>query len=387
MAEDEKKALKLWFDRKAASSLARQVSKAWPEFDSKAFVAAAARGINGLEFHARVKQFSDALRRYLPAEIPRALDILRRGLPDGTNSGEVMSESWLQWPIGQFIADYAEDEFDAAFDAMIALTQCFTSEFAVRPFAEAHQDRVLARLLVLTTHPSPHVRRWCSEGIRPRLPWGRRLRALIVDPVPLFPILEALKDDPALYVRRSVANNLNDIAKDHPDTVVALCRRWQENGKAPATRQWIIRHALRSLVKNGHPGALGIMGVKPVASLQARLSLLPRTLVIGRGVTMDLVLSHAEKKERPVVVDYIVHYVRQRGRTGEKVFKWTTLELPPHTNIRLRKIHPMRTTTIRALYPGKHTVEIQVNGQRIARGSFGLNPASSPSQKNRHEHR
>ncbi|HRQ90749.1 MAG TPA: DNA alkylation repair protein [Bacteroidia bacterium] len=372
MSEEEKKAFKLWFDRKAATRLARQISGAWPEFDAKAFVTTTTRGIDGLEFHGRVRQFSDALRRHLPGEIPLALGILQRSLPDVEVSDEAVSEGWLQWPLGQFIADHAVDELDAAFEAMIALTQRFTSEFAVRPFAEAHQDEVLARLLALTTHPSQHVRRWCSEGVRPRLPWGRRLRALVVDPAPLFPILEALKDDSSPYVRRSVANHLNDIAKDHPETVVALCGRWQEDGKAPDTRRWIVRHALRSLVKAGHPGALSLMGVAPVASLQARLLLSPRTVSIGQGVAMDLTLSHDEKSVRPVVVDYIVHYVRQRGQVGEKVFKWKNVELPPRTDICLGKVHPMRTTTIRALYPGEHVVEIQINGQRVARDSFVL---------------
>jgi 3-methyladenine DNA glycosylase AlkC len=96
------------------------------------------------------------------------------------------------------------------------------------------------------------VRRLVSEGTRPRLPWAPRLRAFMRDPRPVLELLEWLKDDPSLYVRRSVANNLNDIGKDHPDLLFATAERWMKD--ANENRHWIIRHALRSAVKRGDPG-------------------------------------------------------------------------------------------------------------------------------------
>ena len=145
--------------------------------------------------------------------------------------------------------------------AMIELTQRFSSEYAVRPFVERYPEATFKRLLALTDDPSPHVRRWCSEGTRPRLPWGAKLHHLVADPSPIWPILEALKDDDELYVRRSVANNLNDIGKDHAALVVERCQAWLEDGNAQ--RDWTVKHGLRSLVKDGDPGALAVMGYGP----------------------------------------------------------------------------------------------------------------------------
>ena len=140
--------------------------------------------------------------------------------------------------------------------AQHALTRRFSAEFSIRPFLVRDQTRTLARLLEWTTDPDPHVRRLCSEGSRPRLPWGMRLTAFVQDPGPVLPILERLKDDPSLYVRRSVANHLGDIAKDHPERVFALCEAWLDG--ASNERKWLIRHALRHPAGKGHPTALAL---------------------------------------------------------------------------------------------------------------------------------
>ena len=140
--------------------------------------------------------------------------------------------------------------------AQHALTRRFSAEFSIRPFLVRDQARTLARLLEWTTDPDPHVRRLCSEGSRPRLPWGMRLTAFVQDPGPVLPILERLKDDPSLYVRRSVANHLGDIAKDHPERVFALCQAWLDG--ASNERKWLIRHALRHPAGKGHPTALAL---------------------------------------------------------------------------------------------------------------------------------
>ena len=124
----------------------------------------------------------------------------------------------------------------------------------MRAFLMRFQERTLERLKAWTKDPDVHVRRLCSEGTRPRLPWAIRIPAFIKDPGPVLPILEALKDDSQLYVRRSVANHLGDIAKDHPDLVFGICERWLEG--ASADRRWIIRHALRHPAKKGIQAAL-----------------------------------------------------------------------------------------------------------------------------------
>ncbi len=366
----ERKAFKDYFDRAAAKALADQMHRVMPKFDRPAFVRRATKNLTDLEFNGRVQQFSDALAEGLPDAKPKALDILRRSLPAPLPNCDSVTDGWLQWPLGQFIADHGVPHFEPAMKAMVALTQCFSSEFAVRPFVEQRPEETFARLQALTDHPSPHVRRWCSEGVRPRLPWGKRLTALVADPAPIWPILEALKDDQERYVSRSVANNLNDVAKDHPAMVVARCKAWSKD--AGPDRTWLIKHALRSLLKDGDPGALAVVGFGPPKKLSARLEVRPKRIKIGGAVTLVAELTSSASRPQSLMVDYVVHFVRSRGQASPKVFKWTQTELKGRGATTLEKKHALKRTTIRSLFSGRHRVEIQVNGVSLAEASFDL---------------
>ena len=370
MAKDaECKAFKDYFDAAAARSLAAQVARVHPSFDARAFEARATRGLKALAFAARVRQFSDALRATLP-DPPRGIELLRDSLPPALPDTDSVTDGWLQWPIGQYIADHGLAHFDLSMDAMRELTMRFSSEFAVRPFVEHRPKETLSRLRSLTEDDNPHVRRWCSEGTRPRLPWGKKLRALVEDPSPIFPILEALRDDPDLYVRRSVANNLGDIAKDHPDLVLARCRAWQKN--ASAERRWLIAHALRVPIKNGDPEALAIIGYGPPKRLRAELTAAPAKVRMGDVVTLSARIETTSSLEQNLLVDYLVHFRHKRGGSAPKVFKWTKTTLPARGTLELDKRHRMKTTTIRTLYAGEHRVDLQVNGERVASTRFRL---------------
>ncbi|MEO0971850.1 MAG: DNA alkylation repair protein [Pseudomonadota bacterium] len=366
----ESKAFKDWFDRDAAKALAAQVHAVQHDFDRKRFATDAARGLDALEMMDRVRQFSAALRAHLPDDIPQALDILTRSLPPPLPNCDAVTDGWLQWPVGQFIADYGVEHIDAAMPAMHALTQRFSSEFAVRPFVQHFPERVFAQFAEWTGDASPHVRRWCSEGVRPRLPWGARLSALIKDPSPIFPILEALKDDDELYVRRSVANTLNDIAKDHPDRVLEVLERWRED--ASEGRDWVVKHAARSLLKQGDARALALLGFAKPKSLEANLTIAPKRVAIGSAATLSLNLASRSRRAQPLMIDFVVHYLLASGDTGPKVFKWTQQEIPAGGTLALTKKLPMKPTTIRVLRQGVHRVEVQVNGVRLAEASFRL---------------
>lgn len=370
----EKKAFKDWFDDEAARRLADQVSSVSPEFRRSVFLRRAREDLSSLEFHARVRQFSDALAAALPESVPEALRILVASLPPAQVDCESVTDGWLQWPVGQFIADHGTPHLEESLEAMIELTQRFSSEFAVRPFLEQYPEEVFARLLDLTSHENPHVRRWCSEGTRTRLPWGRKLHFLIERPDPIFPILERLKDDPELYVRRSVANNLNDLSKDHPDLVLDRCREWIPDPAAErdTPRGWIVRHGLRSLIKEGRAEALDRIGYGRPRSIEADLSIEPGAVSIGDSVELKLELNNRSRRRQSLLVDYVVHYPRKNGQANGKVFKWKTLDLAGSETLLLSKRHSMRETTIRALYPGTHRVEVQVNGVRLGDSSFEL---------------
>ncbi|MEM6917226.1 MAG: DNA alkylation repair protein, partial [Verrucomicrobiota bacterium] len=280
----------------------------------------------------------------------------------------------LQWPIGRFIEDYGGRHFEESFDAMVELTKRFTSEFAIRPFLEATPEKVFPRLLALTADANEDVRRWCSEGTRTRLPWGRKLHALIEDPSPIWPILEALRDDESKYVQKSVANNLNDLAKDHPEAVIARCQSWMKN--ATPQRAWIVKHALRTLIKDGHPDALAVVGIHPPEKLTVKFRALEEEIRIGESLTLAAELVSSSSKAQSLVVDFAVRYVRKGNKFSKKVFKWKPLTIGAGETVSLEKGHAFKPTTIRALYPGEHLVEIQINGQRLGETRFQLSEQS-----------
>lgn len=248
----------------AVDCLAHNLRLAHAAFDAAQFRDAALTGLEELELMQRGQHIAAALRQCLPGTYRDAIEILLQSLTPPQQQAEAFGlAEFFYLPHSFFIAEYGldaahnagDDPFEHSMRALHALTTRFTSEFAIRPFLIAQPERALARVMEWTRDPNPHVRRLCSEGTRPRLPWGRRIPALIADPRPALPILETLKDDASLYVRRSVANHLGDIAKDHPGLAFEVCGRWLE-GRASKELKWVIRHALRHPAKKENATAL-----------------------------------------------------------------------------------------------------------------------------------
>jgi hypothetical protein len=215
------------------------------------------------------------------------------------------------------------------------------------------------------------VRRLASEGSRPRLPWGMVLKPLIEDPSPTLPLLRALQDDPSEYVRRSVANHLNDIAKDHPARVV----QWlaEHLPDAPPARQALLRHASRTLIKQGHPGVLQAWGLGTPLRGEVAFALAPARVALGGALQMDVVLRSTQRRgTQPLVIDYAVHHVKANGSTSPKVFKGWRCELAPGQTLQLSKKHSMKPVTTRRYHAGEHRIELLVNGKPVAEAAFEL---------------
>lgn len=372
MAQKEAKPFKDWFDRKAAVALGQQIGSAHPDFDQQLFVRHCVKKITPLEFNARVKQFAAAMALTLPDHYPDAISVVKKSLPPSLPGYESITDGWLQWPVGQYIADYGQDHFAESMDAMAELTKRFSSEFAVRPFVEHQSDATFDYLYQLLDDPNPHVRRWCSEGCRTRLPWGNKLHDLIADPSPIWPILDALKDDDEIYVRRSVANNMNDLSKDHPKDVMAHCKAWRKEKSLKV--DWVIKHALRGLIKAGDSQALALIGFNRPSSIGAVVGVSPRKVKIGESLTVSAIIKNESTRQQALLIDYVVHYKGKLTAERSKVFKWKTFNLAAGQSITLDKKHPMRLTTIRALYPGAHRIELQINGRIVASTDFQLLP-------------
>jgi len=345
-----------------------------PAFPARAFLRDALDGYEALELMPRGRHIARALRKHLPQEVPAALDILLASLdvPCGNSSGPLAT--FLFMPHTVYVAEYALEHFEDAMRAQHALTQRFTAEFSIRPFIDQYPVRTLARLREWTRDPSPHVRRLVSEGTRPRLPWAPRLRALQRDPRPALELLELLKDDPDLYVRRSVANHLNDIGKDHPALLNAVAKRWLEG--ATAERAWIVRHALRSAIKRGDAGALAVSGFGAKAEVSVRKTgVTPQRVKIGSRVTIRFELANRKPAPQRVLADLRVHYVKAGGKTSAKVFKLKTVELGPRETLAFAKTLSLADLTTRKHHPGRHRVEVLLNGRAVALGEFLLSRA------------
>ncbi len=255
--------LKALLDKEAVDCLVHNLSIVYPAFDGKSFSRLALKGLGPLGILERGIFLAEVLREHLPTRYEDALDILIKSLtPPLARTDELGLGVFFYLPHVSFIAQYGLDEkgnggkdpFKASMKAQYELTKRFSAEFSMRHFLIKRQEETLKVLSGWTKDKDPHVRRLCSEGSRPRLPWAIRIPAFIKDPAPALGILEALKDDPDLYVRRSVANHLGDIAKDHPDLAFDLCARWLKD--ASVERKWLIRHALRHPAKKGVKKAL-----------------------------------------------------------------------------------------------------------------------------------
>lgn len=247
----------------AIACLGRNLSIAHREFPTREFTKAAKDGLESRGILERGHHIAAAMHGHLPGPYDRAIKILVESLtPPLSRTDDLGLGVFFYLPHVCFVANYGldpthnrgKDPFSTSMHAQYELTRRFSAEFSIRPFLVKWQDRTLKQLLSWTNDDDPHVRRLCSEGTRPRLPWAMRLQGFAKDPTPVLPILERLKDDPELYVRRSVANHLGDIAKDHPELVLELCTRWLS--KASADRKWLIRHALRYPAKKGDKRAL-----------------------------------------------------------------------------------------------------------------------------------
>ena len=360
-------------------------------FDAAGFERAATRGLDDIPMKARALQIADALQAHLPDDFDAACGVIEQALApapapederlDTLSTGEKGLAGWIVWPLGEVVARGGAAAPERALQALHALTQRHTAEWALRPVLQAHTDLTLATLQRWTTDPSVHVRRLVSEGSRPRLPWGEVLRFLIEDPSPTAPLLEALQDDRSAYVRRSVANHLNDVARDHPGRLVGWLQRHLPG--ASDDRRALLRHASRGRIKAGDAAVLAAWGTHQPFEGEVAWSVSPSHVVLGGTLTWSAVLRSRAAAPQKLEVDVVMHHVKASGATSPKVFKGWRLTLDPGQRVELSRAHPLREITTRRYHPGRHAVTLQVNGHAVAEAAFDLSlPPASPGPAN-----
>lgn len=353
------------------------VKEAWTPFDKKTFVAEARRNDwETLELKPRIRRITEALGASLPSDYREAIGVLYR-----------IDEACVGFPY-LFFPDFVEvfgrqaRDWDLSMDALARFTQRSSSEFAVRPFIIEHPDKMIPQLLEWAEHPNEHVRRLSSEGSRPRLPWGQALTIFKQDPSPMIPLLAKLKADSSLYVRKSVANHLNDIAKDHPQLVIGLAEQWKgENERT----DWIIRHACRTLIKRAEPRIMALFGYAGQGSGEeaalfsnANLSLSSQEAPIGGEVELRYSLKAAEEGKRleagklKLRIEYGIDFVKAGGKTSTKRFLLSDREYKPGETASGKRVHRFADLTTRKHYEGLHVFTLWVNGVEAARTELQL---------------
>lgn len=381
--------LKNSFGPAVVERIGADVQAVEPTFDLDRFLAVALEGFEELELTPRARHIAAALAQTLPADRTRALGILQASLgtplpptdqPSPDDSAAMDGFRYL--PHGYFVAEHGLDDFATAMVFQEELTKRFTAEFAIRPFFEQFPEETVAQAMIWATSDNEHVRRLASEGCRPRLPWAGNLARFIADPTEVIGILELLRNDTSEYVRRSVANNLNDIAKDHPATVIDVTRRWRSEAQGTAdetNRTRMVRHALRTLIKAGNLDALDVLGFGPESpAVVVSVHVDPSTVAIGEKFQLQVEVHNPSEQSAGALVDLVVHFVKADGSTSPKVFKGKETALSPGDSATVKKTISVAQQTTRTHYPGAHHIEVQLNGVRSPGPTLHLRKSSTP---------
>lgn len=362
----------------SAEALARAIGTAAPGSPLPS-LQAAGDGLQGLALRER----ADLLRDALLADIPGGYQDLARVVRAAAGSEEFTG--WLIWPVTSAVAAKAVEAgpaadaaaFEDALALLAELTPRLTSEFAVRVLLRHDLDRALSVISAWTDSPDEHVRRLASEGTRPYLPWSIRVPEILARPGSTIALLDALYRDESGYVRRSVANHLNDLSRDHPELVTSTARRWLKD-PAPHTAA-LVRHALRTLIKRGNTEALGLLGFAPAAVEISGPALDSTTVPFDGSVRFTASIRNTGAEAARLAVDYIVHHSKANGTQTAKTFKLTTATLEPGQSLTLERGHSFRPITTRRYYPGPHAITLQVNGVPSQRAEFELLPSTAPA--------
>ncbi|MFT5294371.1 MAG: 3-methyladenine DNA glycosylase AlkC [Colwellia sp.] len=357
--------------------LGERVLRSWRNFDLKSFDKEIADNLPLQGLGDRIQQVRKSLYNHLPTNYEKSLDVLMRSLPEilpddafDTKLDLASQNGFIMISLTAFVARYGIDHYELSMNALKEMTKRFSAEGSIRYFIIKYPEKVLDTFADWVKDESAHVRRLVSESTRPRLPMMMALPAFKFDPSPIIPFLEILKNDNELFVRRSVANNLNDIAKDNPDVVTTLLNKWNNNKSINMV--WLIKHSLRTLEKQGNIAALNILGFDENLQVNVDKFELKRSQInLGESLELSLILS-TNTKEENLLIDYVIYHMKANGKLMPKVFKWSKKRIFESSTLNLTKMHPIKPISSRKYYAGRHEIHLQINGNHMAKIEFEL---------------
>lgn len=345
------------------------LGKTIPGFDKRKFIKLIYSSDFELkELKGRMKHTSKVLHHFMPLNFEEAVPILEKIILQ-LRKERVGEDSLTYMFLPDYIETYGLEDFESSVRVLEITTQFTSCEFAVRPFLLRYEAQMMAEMQKWSLHENHKVRRLASEGSRPRLPWAMGIPYLKKDPTPVLPILENLKNDSSEYVRRSVANNINDIAKDHPSIVLDFAVRWAGISKETDA---IIKHGSRTLLKQGHTDMLKHYGLNDEGIECSSFKILTPIVKVGESLEFSFHVKNSNKTEKKVRLEYAIYYLKQNGQLSKKVFKISERDYAPGVGLDINRKQKFLPITTRIFYPGKHQVSIIINGAEKEISDFEL---------------
>lgn len=323
------------------------------------------------ELKDRMRHIAFVLHQFMPKDFEKATKCIEQFILKIQKKPFTKSSFEFTF-FPDYIEKYGIENYDASITSIEFVTQFVSCEFAVRPFIIKYGDKMIAQMHSWSLHPDFRVRRLASEGIRPRLPWGIALKELKKDPTPVLPLLENLKNDPAEWVRLSVANHLNDIAKDNPDIAIEIAKKWKGISKETDA---LIKHGCRTLLKQGNLEILNIFGLKNSSKIEtSEFTIISPEVPIGKSLRFRFAIHNKEPKPQIIRLEYAIYYLRQNGSYARKVFKISEKKFEPNDFAYIDRNQSFRIITTRKFYPGLQKLTLIVNGHERQSGDFELLP-------------
>jgi 3-methyladenine DNA glycosylase AlkC len=356
------------------ANIGNALKKVWKSFDVKQFENNVVPKLAPLAFKDRANVIAEEMYNLLPKDFGVTGQMLLDSFCVELAGPEFTGDSvFFYMPHGVYMSRHGlgEEHFELSMKFLYEMTKRFSAEFAIRPFLDKYPDKMLQKLELWAKDESQYVRRLVSEGTRPRLPWAPRIKVYDKDYTPIIKLLNQLKNDPELYVRRSVANHLNDLTKDRKELVISTLKKW--NKKPSGYILWITKHALRTLVKKGDKDALELLGFSDLPNIGVhKFALSKEVLNLGEKLEIYFEISSERTNSQSLMVDYIIYFQKSNGKQSPKVFKLKIIELAGESRVVIQKKQLFQHLRTRVLYEGKHTVELQINGQSFGKKDFDL---------------
>ena len=354
--------------------IGKSIQKIWADFDTQKLEQKVAPTLSSLAFKARANLIAEVLYELLPDDFGTSGQILLDAFGEELDNPDFTGEhAFMYMPHGVYVSRYGLEEahFELSTQFLYEMTKRFSAEFAIRPFLDKFPEKMLHKLQEWVKDESQHVRRLVSEGTRPRLPWASRVTVYDENYKVIMDLLTALRNDPELYVRRSVANHLNDLTKDRKDLVLTNLEAW--NKRPNKNIDWLTKHALRTLVKAGDAGALKILGFSDNPQVEVlNFEVQQSPLKLGEKLVFSFDIESKVSEPQNLVVDYMIYFKKANGSQSPKVFKLKVLELKGNSLVQLQKKQTLQQLSTRVLYEGMQAVELQINGKTFGKKEFEL---------------